>query len=520
VITELLFLRRNYNPDHIWFCDDIFGLKPGWVNHFAELVNESGIKLRYKIQSRVDLLLQENNIEALARSGCETTWVGAESGSQSVLDAMDKGTTVNQIRESTLLLKKYGIKPAFFLQFGYPGETRDDIRATIRMVKQLLPDDIGISVSYPLPGTPFYERVKSELLTKSNWTDSDDLALLFQNTFPPGFYRHLHRYVHKTYRIHQGIDRLKQSFTGKNKFSFRKTAGIVYHLPGAFYHGMRMRSFRELPQNDQNNKSGDPRKVFDSVAERYDTDFTNTDVGRLQRGIVHRLLRRKIDPSQYNRVLEINCGTGEDALWMARQGFSVSATDISGEMIRIAGEKASATALKNPPDFSRLSFSDISTDQENTYDLVFSNFGGLNCAGPDELHQVAIKLNKILRPGGKFIAVVMGKKCLSEKIYFTLKNSAQKHRRTNNSPVAASFQSGSFPVWYYSPKEFSELFKPWFNSPVCKPVGFFIPPSWLNGYFSRSGPVRAAAVQLEKMITHVPALSDYADHYYIELTRK
>src|SRR6185436_19673946 len=88
VVDELVMLKKKFNFDHIWFCDDIFGLTPGWVNRFAELVVEKDLKLQYKIQSRADLLLQENYVNDLARSGCETAWMGAESGSQKILDAM------------------------------------------------------------------------------------------------------------------------------------------------------------------------------------------------------------------------------------------------------------------------------------------------------------------------------------------------------------------------------------------------------------------------------------------------
>src|SRR5690606_11881146 len=122
------------------------------------------------------------------------------SGSQRILDAMDKGTTIEQIAEATRLLKKHGIRPAFFLQFGYLGETREDIDKTIEMLDELVPSDIGISVSYPLPGTKFFDKVKGQLNDKANWTDSDELALMFRNTYSPEFYKQLHRYVHAHYR--------------------------------------------------------------------------------------------------------------------------------------------------------------------------------------------------------------------------------------------------------------------------------------------------------------------------------
>lgn len=109
---------------------------------------------------------------------------------------MDKGITTEQIREATTLLKKYGIKVAYFLQFGYLGETKDDIGKTLRMLHKNMPDEIGISISYPLPGTKFYDMVGGELKQKTNWTDSNDLALMFRNNLNADFYRHLHKYVH------------------------------------------------------------------------------------------------------------------------------------------------------------------------------------------------------------------------------------------------------------------------------------------------------------------------------------
>jgi anaerobic magnesium-protoporphyrin IX monomethyl ester cyclase len=198
-------LLNNYRPDHFWIADDIFGLKPGWVHEFRDLIIAHQLKFKYKIQSRVDLLLQEDTIDALKESGIETVWVGAESGSQKILDAMDKGTTVEQIYQATRLLKQKGIKVGFFLQFGYLGETQKDIDATIKMLLDLMPDEAGISVSYPLPGTKFYEKVKDQLSDKQNWSDSDDLAMMIQGTFQGDYYRKLHKYVHSVYRSRRGV---------------------------------------------------------------------------------------------------------------------------------------------------------------------------------------------------------------------------------------------------------------------------------------------------------------------------
>ena len=247
VVSELKMLKEKYSFDHIWFCDDIFGLKPGWIHEFANLVEKEKLHFKFKIQGRVDLLLQENNIKDLARSGCSTIWMGAESGSQKILDAMDKGTSVNQIYEATRLLKKHRIQPSFFIQFGYPGETKEDIEKTVRMINELLPHEIGISVSYPLPGTVFFEKVQHELREKTNWTDSDELALMFRNTYQPAFYKQLHRYVHVNYRKHKAFEYAKKIIKDPGSISFpalKKAASAAYYIPASFFYKQKLKAFK------------------------------------------------------------------------------------------------------------------------------------------------------------------------------------------------------------------------------------------------------------------------------------
>lgn len=244
VIQEIENLIKNWKPDHFWFADDIFGLKPGWIQEFRNLILEKNIKINYKIQSRVDLLLVEDTISALAESGAETVWVGAESGSQKILNAMDKGTSVSQIREATNMLRKKGIKVAFFLQFGYLGETLEDIDATIQMVLDLMPDEVGISVSYPLPGTKFYENVKDQLKSKQNWSDSDDLDMMFHSTYNNAYYRQLHRYVHSVYRKQKGYDILKKLFAVPLRLTskeIRSGLATFYYIPTSFAQGLKLR---------------------------------------------------------------------------------------------------------------------------------------------------------------------------------------------------------------------------------------------------------------------------------------
>lgn len=122
--------------------------------------------------------------------------MGVESGSQKVLDAMDKGLRVGQVRRATRLLREHGIRVAWFLQLGYPGEEWEDLLATRELLRSERPDDIGVSVAYPLPGTLFFERVKAQLTARTNWRSTDDLAMLFEGTYSSDFYRQVRDILH------------------------------------------------------------------------------------------------------------------------------------------------------------------------------------------------------------------------------------------------------------------------------------------------------------------------------------
>ncbi|HWZ34116.1 MAG TPA: radical SAM protein [Bryobacteraceae bacterium] len=199
VAREMLRLKREFGAGHIWFADDIFALSPQWTRRFSEEVENLGAVVPFKMQSRCDLMTRDT-VGALRRAGCAEVWMGAESGSQKILDAMDKGTRVEQIYEARENLRRHGIRAGFFLQFGYPGETWNEIEQTIRMVRDTAPDDVGISVSYPLPGTKFYDRVAQELGEKVNWRDSDDLSMMFRGAYSTEFYRELADAVHQEVR--------------------------------------------------------------------------------------------------------------------------------------------------------------------------------------------------------------------------------------------------------------------------------------------------------------------------------
>jgi radical SAM superfamily enzyme YgiQ (UPF0313 family) len=210
------FLKETFAPDHIWFADDIFALSPRWATDFALAVEKRRAQMPFKMQSRCDLMTR-NTVAALRRAGCEEVWMGAESGSQRILDAMNKGIRVSDVSAARENLRQHGIRACYFLQFGYPGECWAEIEETIAMVRQTRPDDIGVSVSYPLPGTRFHEIVAAQIGHKSNWKDSADLAMMFRGAYSTKFYRALADALHAEVRggdkaaAWQHVDQLRES---------------------------------------------------------------------------------------------------------------------------------------------------------------------------------------------------------------------------------------------------------------------------------------------------------------------
>jgi anaerobic magnesium-protoporphyrin IX monomethyl ester cyclase len=195
VAAEMLLLKREYGPDHVWFADDIFGFRVDWVRDFAAVLAAGGGGVPFTIQLRADLA-SPSMAAALREAGCREVWIGAESGSQKILDAMHKGTRVAEIARARRALGAEGIRVGFFLMLGYVGEELDDILATRDLVERTRPDDIGVSVAYPLPGTKFFDVVKRELGAKRNWEESNDLDMMFFGTYRSEFYRSVRNLLH------------------------------------------------------------------------------------------------------------------------------------------------------------------------------------------------------------------------------------------------------------------------------------------------------------------------------------
>jgi anaerobic magnesium-protoporphyrin IX monomethyl ester cyclase len=189
VVNEVEWLLGRYNPDMLWMADDVFTIHPGWIAEYAVLMKQRGIHIPFECITRADRL-NERMVGLLAELGCMRVWIGSESGSQRILDAMDRGVTVEQVRNAVTLCKQAGIQTGMFLMWGYDGEEISDVEATIDHVKQCQPDIFFTTVSYPIKGTPYFNKVADRLVTLGNWRSSTDRDAAIRGRHSRNFYKH------------------------------------------------------------------------------------------------------------------------------------------------------------------------------------------------------------------------------------------------------------------------------------------------------------------------------------------
>jgi ubiquinone/menaquinone biosynthesis C-methylase UbiE len=254
---------------------------------------------------------------------------------------------------------------------------------------------------------------------------------------------------------------------------------------------------------------------FDKAATNYDATFTNSAIGKLQRSLVYNQLSKQLD--LVHKILEINCGTGEDAIRLAQQNFNVIATDISSKMIEVAKEKTTITNLK----FQTADINSITELFKNEkFDLIFSNFGGLNCLSKPELEKLFQNVPSILSEKGKMILVIMPKNTLWEQFYFLAKAQFSRAFRRKKELAIADVDGEKVPTYYYNPKDIVNLAKHDFELIGQKPIGFFVPPSYLEPFFKNKKGFLQILNRLESGIKNWSVLSKYADHYIITLQKR
>lgn len=255
--------------------------------------------------------------------------------------------------------------------------------------------------------------------------------------------------------------------------------------------------------------------AFDDYASSYDEHFTRSAIGVLQRERVWHELDQQLKPEM--DVLEINCGTGEDAVHIARTVTSVLATDISESMIAVAREKGKD--LENL-DIKRADLRELPGTLSKRYDLLFSNFGGLNCISPEEIKAFSSDIAPFIKPGGRLVLVPMSRKCAWENIIFIKQKDLRYARRRSPGAIRASIGGNDILTWYYSPSELKKLFSGEFDLQFVRPVGLFVPPSYMNPWFASRRLLLRMLSWLDILFSRFGALSDYSDHYMIVLKKK
>jgi radical SAM superfamily enzyme YgiQ (UPF0313 family) len=188
-VAEVEWLLDRYHPDMLWMADDVFTIHPGWIAQYARILKQRGIRIPFECISRADRL-NEPIVDLLAELGCTRVWIGSESGSQRILDAMQRGVTVQQVRSAVELCRKAGIQTGMFLMWGYDGEELADIEATIDHVKQTRPDVFFTTVSYPIKGTPYFKKVADRLVSIGAWQERTDRDCMIRGRHSRNFYKH------------------------------------------------------------------------------------------------------------------------------------------------------------------------------------------------------------------------------------------------------------------------------------------------------------------------------------------
>jgi ubiquinone/menaquinone biosynthesis C-methylase UbiE len=254
---------------------------------------------------------------------------------------------------------------------------------------------------------------------------------------------------------------------------------------------------------------------FNAVATPYDDWFTNSPTGRLQRDVVWRVLEGLVPEGAQLNMLELNGGTGEDALWLARRGCRVLLTDASDGMLDVARQKVKGEDVDM--DIRVLQFEELDNLPENNFDLILSNFGGLNCLSPKAMRDFGRAVAQKLRPGGHFVAVVMGRFCWWETLYFVLKGRFKSaFRRLGNGPLPVHLDENTrVDTWYYAARSF-HIFFPKLQQTQLQAVGFWLPPSYLDPFFRRFPKTLNMLNRLEKF-SRRPLFSGGADHFVVVL---
>jgi anaerobic magnesium-protoporphyrin IX monomethyl ester cyclase len=204
VVKEMLWIKAQYNPDSIWFVDDVFTVSHKWLEEFRNEVKKQQLDLKFECITRADRMNEEVILQ-LKESGCFRVWIGAESGSQKVIDLMDRRVEVNQVRDMIQLSRHHGLQAGTFIMVGYPGETKEDILETVKHLKLSDPDLFTVTIAYPIKGTPLYSEVQNIFTTDLAWDASTDRDIDFKRTYNRAFYNYAIEMINYEVKYHKAL---------------------------------------------------------------------------------------------------------------------------------------------------------------------------------------------------------------------------------------------------------------------------------------------------------------------------
>jgi radical SAM superfamily enzyme YgiQ (UPF0313 family) len=189
VADEVSWIVERYRPDQLWYADDVFTISHPWLQRYTAQLKQRGLILPFETITRADRLQSEDAVRLLKELGCYRIWIGSESGSQKILDAMQRGVTVEQVRRSVALAQKHGIEVGMFLMWGYEGEEIEDIAATVEHVKISNPDVFFTTVSYPIKGTMYFDAVSDKVDLPIAWETASDRDYVIAGRRSRDYYR-------------------------------------------------------------------------------------------------------------------------------------------------------------------------------------------------------------------------------------------------------------------------------------------------------------------------------------------
>ncbi|MFT5250125.1 MAG: anaerobic magnesium-protoporphyrin IX monomethyl ester cyclase [bacterium] len=210
VVEEMGMLQQNYKPDSIWFVDDVFTVSHKWIKEFQEETQKQNIKIPFECITRAERLNDEI-LQLLKEAGCFRIWIGAESGSQKIIDAMDRRVDVTVVKNAIIKTNEIGIETGTFIMLGYPGEDENDIKETINYLKKANPTYFTITIAYPIKGTSLYSEIEKDIIVQPDWETSTDRQIDFKRTYSRKYYDYAVRKVVNEVNFH------KEILKGKNR---------------------------------------------------------------------------------------------------------------------------------------------------------------------------------------------------------------------------------------------------------------------------------------------------------------